>query len=112
MSDTQAPPGATAMERAEALWQELQDNKLGGYSGINRPFWIAVKFREVEREARAAALKEAAQWHDDGAANADYGVRVSLLDHKATQQHKAHARWHRYAAEQIRALAVKPAAET
>lgn len=32
---------------AENLWDELNANKLGGYSGINRPFYIAWKFREV-----------------------------------------------------------------
>jgi hypothetical protein len=28
------------LEQAEILWRELRDNELGGYSGINRPFWI------------------------------------------------------------------------
>jgi hypothetical protein len=32
---------------AENLWDELQTNKLGGYSGVNRPFYITSCFREV-----------------------------------------------------------------
>ena len=33
--------------RAEDLWADLQANNLGGFSGINRPFWIAYKFKSV-----------------------------------------------------------------
>jgi len=38
------------LQKAEYLWQDLQDNQLGGFSGINRPFWILSKFREVIEE--------------------------------------------------------------
>ncbi len=55
-------------------------------------------------ETRSAAIEECARWHDDGAINADYGAQVSALDHKTAQRHREHARQHRYAAEQLRAL--------
>ena len=32
---------------AEDVWADLQTIELGGYSGINRPFWLAWKFTEV-----------------------------------------------------------------
>jgi hypothetical protein len=32
---------------AERLWKELQENNLGAYSGINRPFWILHYFKIV-----------------------------------------------------------------
>jgi hypothetical protein len=35
---------------SEVLWYELRDNHLGGYSGVNRPFYLAWKIREaIER---------------------------------------------------------------
>jgi hypothetical protein len=59
-----APPGASALERktllakSEQLWDDLQRNELGGYSGINRPFHIAEVFKEIAREARARGVIE------------------------------------------------------
>ena len=38
------------LKRAENLWGSLQNNDLGGYSGINRPFWIVSVFREIIEE--------------------------------------------------------------
>lgn len=35
------------LELAERLWRELQENRLGGYSGVNRPFWIQAEFKSV-----------------------------------------------------------------
>ena len=32
---------------AEQLWADLQSNNLGGYSGINRPFYILYEFKRV-----------------------------------------------------------------
>lgn len=40
-------------ELAEAAWGDLQKNKLGGYSGINRPFYLVWMFKTViERYGR------------------------------------------------------------
>jgi hypothetical protein len=36
--------------RAENLWQALQANDLGGYSGENRPFYILHEFKCVIEE--------------------------------------------------------------
>lgn len=36
--------------RAENLWSDLQANNLGGFSGINRPFYILHEFRKVIEE--------------------------------------------------------------
>ena len=44
------------LQRAERLWQELQDNELGGYSGINRPFYICEVFKEIAAAERARIL--------------------------------------------------------
>lgn len=38
---------ATLQKRAEKLWADLQKNQLGGYSGINRPFYILHEFRDI-----------------------------------------------------------------
>jgi hypothetical protein len=38
------------LERAEHLWADLQSNNLGGFSGINRPFFILHEFRRVIEE--------------------------------------------------------------
>jgi hypothetical protein len=38
------------LERAEYLWSDLQANNLGGYSGINRPFYILNEFKRVIEE--------------------------------------------------------------
>lgn len=39
------------LKHAENLWHSLQKkNDLGGYSGINRPFWIVSVFREIIEE--------------------------------------------------------------
>lgn len=46
-------PKAELLKRAEQLWADLQRNELGGYSGINRPFWIAEQFRQVREDAIA-----------------------------------------------------------
>jgi len=35
------------LERAERLWKDLQANNLGGFSGINRPFYIVAEFKSV-----------------------------------------------------------------
>jgi hypothetical protein len=35
------------VEMAEQLWADLQSNNLGGYSGINRPFYIANELRRA-----------------------------------------------------------------
>ena len=35
------------LTRAEQAWQALQENDLGGFSGINRPFWILAEFKAV-----------------------------------------------------------------
>lgn len=32
---------------AESLWSDLQSNDLGGYSGVNRPFYILHVFKEI-----------------------------------------------------------------
>lgn len=33
--------------RAETLWVDLQTDNLGGFSGINRPFYILSAFKEI-----------------------------------------------------------------
>lgn len=38
---------ASILRKAEELWADLQANNLGGYSGINRPFYILHAFKEV-----------------------------------------------------------------
>jgi hypothetical protein len=38
------------LHRAEQLWSDLQGNNLGGYSGINRPFYILNEFKRVIEE--------------------------------------------------------------
>ncbi len=38
------------LSRAEDLWRDLQTNNLGGFSGINRPFWILFQFKQVIEE--------------------------------------------------------------
>lgn len=35
------------LEQAEWLWEDLDKDDLGGYSGINRPFYIVSTFREI-----------------------------------------------------------------
>lgn len=35
------------LEKAENLWRALEENNLGGFSGINRPFLILNEFRET-----------------------------------------------------------------
>jgi len=35
------------LREAEMLWEDLQVNKLGGFSGINRPFYILSVFKRV-----------------------------------------------------------------
>jgi len=32
---------------AEALWKDLQENRLGGFSGANRPFYILHEFKRI-----------------------------------------------------------------
>lgn len=32
---------------AEALWSDLQENNLGGFSGHNRPFYIIAEFKRI-----------------------------------------------------------------
>lgn len=38
------------LTRAETLWSDLQTNQLGGFSGVNRPFYIVAEFRRVIEE--------------------------------------------------------------
>jgi hypothetical protein len=38
---------ADLLAQAEALWADLQANNLGGFSGINRPFYILHEFKRV-----------------------------------------------------------------
>lgn len=38
------------LSMAEMLWDDLQSNNLGGFSGINRPFWILAEFKRVIEE--------------------------------------------------------------
>lgn len=38
---------AALLKKAEELWKDLQNNNLGGYSGINRPFFIVSEFKEA-----------------------------------------------------------------
>jgi hypothetical protein len=52
--ESEYPREASDLERAEQLWRELQEDNLGGYSGINRPFWIKLAFTAVRREAESA----------------------------------------------------------
>lgn len=53
MSDRQPPELLTTEEKsellkeAEWLWKALQDNDIGGFSGINRPFYILHAFKDV-----------------------------------------------------------------
>lgn len=35
------------LTEAEELWSDLQADRLGGYSGINRQFWIVTRFKHV-----------------------------------------------------------------
>ncbi|QIG68204.1 hypothetical protein EVB56_013 [Rhizobium phage RHph_Y1_10] len=35
------------LKDAEMLWQDLQQNNLGGYSGGNRPFYILHEFKRI-----------------------------------------------------------------
>lgn len=35
------------LKDAENLWQDLQQNNLGGYSGGNRPFYILGEFKRI-----------------------------------------------------------------
>ena len=35
------------LREAENLWRDLQQNNLGGYSGVNRPFYIVLAFKAV-----------------------------------------------------------------
>lgn len=39
--------GKSLLARAERLWTDLQNNNLGGFAGINRPFFIVAEFRRV-----------------------------------------------------------------
>lgn len=38
------------LKLAEDLWADLQTNNLGGFSGINRPFWILAQFKHAIEE--------------------------------------------------------------
>ena len=35
------------LSEAEELWRDLEKNNLGGYSGVNRPFYILHEFKRV-----------------------------------------------------------------
>jgi hypothetical protein len=65
MSDKMEPVGRTPpellsseeqqelKEKAEWLWSALQRNELGGYSGVNRPFYILHEFKAaIEKYGR------------------------------------------------------------
>lgn len=39
--------GKSILADAETLWRDLQENNLGGFSGINRPFYILWQFKGV-----------------------------------------------------------------
>lgn len=53
MSEREPPDLLSEAERkallgdAEWLWKRLEANDIGGYSGINRPFYILHAFKEV-----------------------------------------------------------------
>lgn len=38
---------AALLSRSEELWRRLEANDLGGFAGINRPFWILAEFKSV-----------------------------------------------------------------
>lgn len=38
------------LQKAENLWEALQQNNLGGFSGINRPFFILNEFKDIIEE--------------------------------------------------------------
>lgn len=41
---------AAIQAQAARLWADLQDNRLGGFSGFNRPFYIAFAMRKAIEE--------------------------------------------------------------
>lgn len=54
MDQSRTPPdllnndeSSAILFEAEALWADLQRNDLGGFSGINRPFYILAEFKRV-----------------------------------------------------------------
>lgn len=54
MIDTRTPPDLLSAEEqralltdAEQLWRDLEGNQLGGFSNINRPFWVLFAFKQV-----------------------------------------------------------------
>lgn len=54
MVEERAPPDLLSPDEskgllleAEELWRDLQKDELGGFSGINRPFWILFHFKRV-----------------------------------------------------------------
>lgn len=58
------------LSRAEHLWTALQSNDLGGYSGINRPFYILFAFKEIielfgNRDVGLSWSKNALDAHPD-----------------------------------------------
>lgn len=75
-ADTKRLAEPTRLQRAEQLWAELQQDELGGYSGINRPFWIAQALAAAERRGaemmREAAVRVAKSYATCGCNNA-YG---------------------------------------
>lgn len=38
---------AQILRDAENLWKDLQQNDLGGFSGVNRPFYILHEFKRI-----------------------------------------------------------------
>lgn len=38
------------LRMSEELWEDLQANNLGGFSGVNRPFYILNQFKRVIEE--------------------------------------------------------------
>lgn len=56
MSEREPPELLSSEERkrllakAEYLWERLETNDIGGFSGINRPFYILAAFKEVIEE--------------------------------------------------------------
>ena len=54
MSETREPPELLSdaerkqlLADAERLWARLEANDIGGFSGVNRPFYILHAFKEV-----------------------------------------------------------------
>ena len=70
------------LEKAEHLLSELLENNIGGFSGVNRPYFILNSFKEVIEEygARDVGLN----WsHNDLMAHPDH-IKESTTNDKST----------------------------